>query len=169
MSVDQVVEKLKAESASNPVSNAVFHLFAVRKRTRSTVWLTNLYTQMTEAGFKYSKEQYAETLKFMASVGIGILKYTPRGKVKGIFDVKMTLQSIGEAACGIDPRIKSFSTRKRFYRLRVARPEVLTKEVETPKDIDINLDVSINGKVIQIHIPTNFTKDDIALLIAKWR
>lgn len=169
MDMNIMIERLRIEAANNPVSNSVFHLFATRQRTRGNVWLNNLHTQMSVAGFSYSKEEYAGTLKFMASLGLGALKTTARGHIKGLYDIKLTLQSIGEAALGKDVKIKSYAPRPKFMRLVVPTPKAATETKIVGLDMDLNLVIRVHGKPVQIEIPKNFTNDEIALLLSKWR
>ncbi len=166
-----MIEKLKTEVASNPVSAAVFHFLAQRERTRDSILTGNLYKEMCKAGFKYPKSEYAKTLRFLSTIGVGTLKVSTRGNVIGLYDIKLTLQSLGRAAIEGSPSLNPFHGRKKFTVLRpVVLPPAAPRVVDdVVKDISIDIVVHINEKVLQIQVPENFKKEDISLLIEKFR
>lgn len=169
----EIVDKLVLEAKNSPVSGDVFHLFAQRKRTRGNISIISLYRQMVAAGFHHTTTEYAQTFKVLADVGLGTLKLSPRGKIRGIKDVKYTLQSIGRAACGMAEPVKDFRPRAKFSKLMVPRPEVIKRRIEPQPVIEDNMEVAlllnIHGKPLQVTIPKNFTRDDIAAMLNKLR
>lgn len=94
----EMILKVKQEVETNKVANDVFHMFALRQRARKTITMRSLLLRMRSEGFEYTPEQYAQVLKFLASMGIGKLDQDYKGSVRGLKDISVTLQSLGKAA-----------------------------------------------------------------------
>lgn len=164
----EVIEALQKEAKENPVSNAVFHVWALRKRTRNVVVLQSLYNKMKKEGFNYSKAEYAPTLQLVAVLGFGTLHKDAKGRIRGLKDIKTTLQSIGTVACG-DKTVpfKVPHVRHRFVNIvphKIQTHAVVVKN-EASKKCQVNLEVAINGKAVYIPVPKDFTTEEIASLI----
>jgi hypothetical protein len=69
---------------------------------------------MKKAGFTHSSAQYADGLKLLAECGFGELKYNKRGNVVGLFGVKTTLASIGQAVVGKKTQLKNYAPRNKY-------------------------------------------------------
>lgn len=162
MTSPEIVETLKKEANNNPVVNAVFHVFALRKRARSTVNVTSLYYAMKKEGFNYEPKEYIPVLNLLANLGFGQIELDRKGKVKGLKNVKATLQSIGQAACGSASKLEITKQRAKFVKLPPA-----IEVIKENKKTELNLQLNINGKPIHISVPNNFTKDEIVLLLDK--
>lgn len=117
MTTVEQISALRTEAARNPVAQDVFVMFASRARTRQTVNLVALERRMEVEGFKHTRAEYQAVLKFLANLGFGKLDLGSRGRIKGLKEVKVTVQSIGAIACGQGLEIKQLSPRVRFGRL----------------------------------------------------
>lgn len=107
------VERLKEEVKSNPAANAVFCVWALRKRSRRTVTVHALQQTMREEGFKHTREEYVRVLNLLAQLKLGEIEHTKRGKVSALTHVQVPLQVIGTAAVsapGLSPDAASPTT-----------------------------------------------------------
>lgn len=177
MSEKEVIEALRNEVKLSPIANAVFHLFALRARARQTVTVSSLYQRMLKEGFSYRKSDYIPIIKMLAKAGFGIIDTDQKGRIKGLKDVKVTLQSIGAAAVGHDIQFKRMKKRTKFSNL-VNKPDIIkdseilettlseamTKK-EDIKPLDIRLTILVNGKPVEIKVSDNLTAGELAMLI----
>ncbi len=100
MAINQtIVDSLKQEITKNPAADAVFHVLALRNRSRSTLTIAGLSNKMHKEGFTFDRKHYVDILKLLGKLGFGTLETTPKGKVKGLTHISVKLKSIGEAAC----------------------------------------------------------------------
>ena len=67
---EQMIEALKVEVVKNPTFNAMCHVFALRRRTRSTIMVASLIQKMDKEGFNFDKASYIKTLQFLADVDV---------------------------------------------------------------------------------------------------
>jgi len=105
----QIVEALRAECARNPILSAVCHVFAIRERARQQVTIGSLVLRMAQEGYKYTKGDYQNVLRFFANLGIGTLEFNPNNKeVRALKNIRLTLQSIGRAAVTTDNVLEKF-------------------------------------------------------------
>lgn len=163
MSNNKVVELLIKEAESSQASNAVFHVWALRERARAMVTLRNLHHTMVREGFNFDKQDYVRLFKVLASLGLAELDTDSKGRVRGLKKVVGTLYSIGQAACKQRADIEPFSPRNKFYNL-VTTPEVIRKPVPvTP--VCLNLQLTINGRDINIPLPKSLTAEEITKLM----
>lgn len=167
MNVVEVVNALRKEADENKVSNAVLHVFAVRQRARNVIILNSLANRMRREGFSFKKEEYVPLLKLMANLGLGVLMLDPKGKVKGLKDIRITLQSIGTAGCGHGNELKSFIKRNKFTPIPAPIDRRAPESVPTTPGLTVSLEFMINGKFIKIPVPKNFTADDVAALLKR--
>ena len=137
MTTNMQIEQLKKEANSNPVAKDVFAMFASRKRARQNVQVDALERRMIKEGFSHPKEAYRSVLKFLVGVGFGKLDLGPGGKVRGIKELRTTLQSIGSAAYGEAAKVKNFKKRARFGDLgRVGVPAQIASPTEAPAVVE---------------------------------
>lgn len=177
MTNKEMVELLKKEAQNNPAANAIFHVFALRQRARNSVSILGLKQSMKSAGFDFTRAEYIKVLRFLATLGIGRLDTDPRGKVRALKDVRITLQSIGESACGSENiGLKYYKERNKFVDLpsqqkyaQVPKPEVIAPTASvSPMTLNAHLKLTliINDKELQIELPKGFTAQETALLIS---
>ncbi len=176
MNQSEVIETLRKKAGVDPVANAVFHMWAVRQRTAPSISIMSLVYRMKKEGFKFHKQQYAELLEFLASVGLGRLERSSKGRVKALKDIRFTLQSIGSAAVS---RTGTFSHRKNRNRYQEL-PQRVEQAIETvvkastaaveeaPKAEvtkglvkGLSLTFQVNGKPLRVHLPKDFTTEDL--------
>lgn len=154
----EMIQKLKTETKNNPAATPVFHLLALRERTRSTLTLSALRQRMKEEGFDYTTEQYRELFKVMASVGLGTAVMNRVGTCVGIKDIRVSLAALGKAACDMKdmPEIKQ----RRREGDKHSDTQVFVKPITS-------LPVSINGKDAIIQFPNGLTASELSLLLRK--
>lgn len=161
---NQMVEKLKNECKGNSALSAVLHLFALRKRARSSLTLDGLKQKMAEEGFSYSRAEYEKILKTLADAGLGTLKLSPKGEVRAIQNITVTLQSLGAAVCGGKPGLTPLKAKHRY--VKVPKPATTTTPTtEEPQKITVLkqpliLTWIVNGKPVNLRVPDNFTAKD---------
>lgn len=114
----KAIEVLKQAANKSQAIDAMMHDFALRERARSQVTLRAFYNRMKKAGFKHSSQDYAEGLKILAECGFGELRYNKRANVVGLFGVRTTLQSIGQAVIGKKRELKNYAPRNKYSPLK---------------------------------------------------
>lgn len=129
METSKAIETLKQIAKKSQVANDTFHDFALRERARSQVTARALYYRMKKAGFTHTLAEYRDVLKALAECGFGTLKFNREGNVTGIFQVKVTLSSIGRSIVGKRGDLSSFSPRHRFSPIS---GEVIDKQPPAP-------------------------------------
>jgi hypothetical protein len=177
------IERLTTEAKSNPVWNAVAHVFALRERARSQVTIQALMQKMREEGFNWDRKDYEQVLRLLASVGVGRLVSDSKGRPLALVDIKLTLQSIGKVAAGGSTEVQGFRRKSRFGRLagpmvrrkrrkaratktvEVRRPTRQPRPYQTPAPRLI-LTVIVNDKPVNIPVPNDFAPEDVAKLIS---
>lgn len=130
-----VVELLRAFAQRNETFNAVAQAFAMRERTRSQITVHSLKQFMDKDGHKYTREQYEEVLKFLASMKLGVLIRNSRDKVVAIKEVNTTLQSIGLAAISKTDALQRASFKLRQAKLPVNTPTVKRQMVKADQGL----------------------------------
>lgn len=162
---DQMIEKLKKEAIISPPVNAVMHLLALRKRSRSRLTLGGLRQKMAAEGFKYSTQEYTQVLKILADSGLGTLQTSHKGKVQGLTDIKVTLQSVGKAVCG-DGKTEIRPRKEKTRFTPVKSPIRLMPKPQTPTmAVSAVLTLMVNGKAVNVRLPENFTGEDFQALL----
>lgn len=171
MNVEQVVESLKDEANKNPVAKDVFYVLATRKRARQQLTVTSLANRMKAEGFRHQRYEYAKVFEFLADLDLGKLIRNQRGRVSGLSNITVKLQSIGLAGYQENREIEEFVPRKIFKRFPEVKAKKITPtEFKQRREEDINrlsLEVTINGKKLNITIPDTFTADDLADFIRR--
>lgn len=167
------ITNLKKEAQSNPIAGDVLKMFAERKRARHVVTLGALEQRMKKEGFSHNRDEYASVLKFLASQGFGHLETDKKGRVKALKEVKMTLQSIGQAAVGKQMSLAALKQRNKFNQLQ-ARTSALsaTADIIKPKTgngtgFPVSITVVVNGKPVNLRVPKEFNEKDIGELVVK--
>lgn len=130
-----LVQKLKAQAAKSPAFSAMCHIFALRERARQQVTLKSLSLTMQKEGFAFNPSEYEVALVFLASVGLGKLDYNAAGRLRGLKDIKVTLQSIGMAAIAKTDQLKTGQFQHKFKKLPL--PVNVTPKKPTPANIEI--------------------------------
>lgn len=154
------VTKLREKAKTSPAANSFFHVCALRKRARSNINVRSLALKMQKEGFNYTVEEYRDIIKFLADLGFGRLDTDAKGRVKGLKDIRVSLQSIGQTACGEQVQLRGFRPRNRFAMIGSIKPK--PKQVETEIDVSIKM----NGKAVKIQVPKDLTAEEIAALIS---
>lgn len=176
METKLIIEALKREAEANPASKAALMVFALRERPRSTLTLVGLEHRMQREGFKYAKVDFIPLLTAMANIGIGELTRDRKGAVAGLENIRITFTSLGEAVCGDRKELQTFKLRNKFTRILPPKKPPLTPV--SPKDLvfnkveksfQVNLEVSINGKLVHIPVPKELTNEDIMTLIGRFK
>lgn len=163
MDQKQMIEILKKEAESNPIASSVFHLFAMRTRTRGVVTISSLKQRMAREGFKHQKSDYIPILELLSNVGVGKLLRDRYGRVKALTEINKTLQSIGSAVCGTSKPLKSFNKKPVFEKVIVKKPEIIKKPLVNK--VGLKFVIMINDQPIEIKIPDGMSEEDIAALI----
>jgi hypothetical protein len=177
MNKQMIIESLQKKAKENKVFYDFLHVCSVRDRARCVVTLSGLSQRMKKEGYAYPDTEYAPVLKFLADLGLGRLEKNGYGRVKALRDVKMTLQSIGEAGIGKSKTLKAFKQRNKFMKLFEGPSEVVAKPKQEerrqiPTQVILpqaKLIVSINGKPVTIQVPSNLTEQEIAALIGRFQ
>lgn len=166
----EVIQKLKTETKNNPAANPVFHLLALRRRTRGTITLGALAQKMRREGFEYTNDQYRELLNTMAVAGVGSPVVNRVGNVVGIKNIKVNLAALGKAA--LDAKelealgvIAEAPKARRTNDRRIAiKPLRGYAEVRIKNS---SLDVSINGTEAIIQFPKGLSAGELTSLLEK--
>jgi len=181
----KILEMLKNEAVKNPVFNAACHAFAVRQRTRFTVTTLNLRQTLIKSGWKdVTREQCAEVLKFLNSLGFGTLTFDSKKRIKSLDQIKVTLQSIGKAAIAGAGDVKKHMPPNKFTALAVK--DVKTEEaantfvapgLQTPAPISqakennypAFLTIMINGRPINFACSAAINEDNLGEFLVKFK
>lgn len=159
MTKEQMVEALRNKAKEDKVANAIFHMFALRDRSRSDVTIVGLSQAMKHEGFNFKRDEYQKFLRFLSSIGIGQLMQDSKNKVKGIKDIHLTLESIGRAAIGKEiANLDAFVPRKKFNELII-----IPKENKT--EVKVGVSMSVNGRSYNIDLPEDLTNTEIASVL----
>lgn len=181
----QVVDALRKHASINKCFNDVCHLFALRQRSRRNITVHGLKLAMTSAGFDYSRDELKDVLTFLSKQGIGTLQTSRSGMVKGLLDIRMTLQSIGEAAVSKQDQVQfkpNKAPRAKFDTLAKEVEKVHKKTIieEAPKaqvkvpvrkpaPYPTYLTILVEGKPMTIQGPTNITSENLTDLLVNFR
>lgn len=160
-----IATELKKEADKNKVFNDVCAVFALRERARSQVTVNALKAAMEKNGFTYAKDDYKDVIARLARLGVGKLNKDSKGRVRGLTDVKYTLQSIGLTAVGEKLNLAPFNARNKFTKLpdiQESPTEIREAAVKT-KQPDTALVSKVNGKTI--HIP--LTQDQFTAFLSE--
>lgn len=176
MNRDQIIQALKNEAKTNPVAASVFTVWGSRHRARNQVTIQALSYRMKDSGFQYEASDYVKVLKVLITLGLGT-PMTVGGRLVGIRDVKMTLQSIGKAAMQGGESLEMFKRRNRYSKLIVAKPLVgasIPAAARVGGKVakafqNLHIAVSVGSKMLRIDIPEDFTGEEISTLVSQLR
>jgi hypothetical protein len=189
MNEQTAIQTLKKEIKSNPAADAVFHLFAARQRARHQVTVRALFYKMSKEGFKFTKSDYAAVLKRVGQLGFGRIEYDRTGNVQALKDIKVTLQSLGEAVIRQEQvAISAYNKRNRFTQLASSVAADLRAEQPKPPKLavvkapekqvvvypyrsasTVSITLTIAGKPVILPIPGELSPEEIAALISHLR
>lgn len=110
----KAIEVLKQAASKSQAIHDLFIDFGARERARGQVTVRAFYNRMKKQGFKHTSAEYADGLKVLAECGFGELKYNKRGNIVGLFGVRTTLASIGEAVVGKKGQLKNWGPRHKY-------------------------------------------------------
>lgn len=169
--IDSTVELLKKEAMSDKMMRDIFHVMSLRERARNIITVGGLDQRMKKEGFNYERADYVKFLKFMASVGFGKLETDSKGKVLSLKDIRITLQSIGEAAMGQNTKLIPWKQRNKYQPLpEQPKPQAPQKaSADNVTGFPVSLTVVVNGKPVNFRIPKELTEWEIADLVVRFR
>lgn len=132
----KAIAMLKSAAAKSTAINDMMHDFATRERARGQVTVRALYNRMKKQGFTHNSRSYAEGLMVMSQAGFGELRTNKRGAVVGLFGVRTTLASIGEAVVGKRNQLRNYAPRNKYSPLPATIPPqpVLTPAPVTTRE-----------------------------------
>lgn len=163
----EIVNRLKIKAGHDAAFNAMCYVFAMRERTRSQISLNSLCFTMAREKFNFTKAQYAKGLEFMALLGLGKLMYDNKDRLLMLKDIKVTLQSIGQAALDKKPSLERFHKMPEFVDLPVVKPQAETPvaKPQVKEAVLISeepyLDVKLSGQSYRFKLPKNISERDI--------
>ena len=160
-----VTEALRKAAQTNKTFHDICFVFAMRERTRFEVNVISLRLSMAQEGYELKVKDIEQALVFLASLGIGKLKYDDKKRLVGLVEIRWTLQSIGKAALGEALAIvKSHKARKYQALAYNSRPPA------TPVPIKHNVSLStiVAGKEIKFPLSTPLTSEELVQLIANF-
>lgn len=150
-----VVQKLRERAEKSPVFTAMCSMFAMRERTRQQIVLNTLLAVMKNDTVKFSKEQLAEELKFMASIGLGTIQHDKKNRVYALKNIKTKLQSIGHAALSKTDHLVKFTPQAKFSDLPKRKTDFLeprTTIIPEKYQYKAVLNIDIEGHKVEFTI-----------------
>lgn len=174
-----VIQALRARCEDSKTFNSMCHVFALRERTRRQITLTSFQQAMMKEGFKFTKQQYAEELKFMAALGLGKLSLNKKGVITALTNISVTLQSIGLVAVSKRGNLAAFLPSQKYTPLdelfdtaSVSKklPKLLEKKsppVANPEDFQAYLTFVTDGKIMQFDLLPGFSTKELVTLMIK--
>lgn len=153
MNTREAIENLKKDTKLNPAAEAVFALLAERERSRQTLSVSALYQGMKLKGHSYSREEYRDVLRTLASKGFGTLTKNRRGNIKALEGIQVNLMTLGKAMCG--QRIPQ--------EVRVRTPNKVT----SVKAATLTLNLSLNDKPVSIQFSQGVTPEELSMFLNK--
>ncbi len=170
---DSVVAKIRKEASQKPAFNAVFQVFAKRQRARAQVTMHSLTATMKKEGFKYSRDEYAQVLKFLAHLGLGRAEFNRNNKFKALKDIKVTLQSIGLAATAKSEALDKWYSHNKFSSLPNQAADyvkpALQKDVVRAVNIRYPAELTVKfskDEVTTFKLPLGLSPKELGLLLA---
>lgn len=145
--MNKAIETLKAMAQKNKAANDMFHDFALRERARGQVVVRSFNNRMKAQGFTHAPQEYGDVLKAMAECGFGDIKYNRVGNVIGLFGIKTTLSSIGQAIVGKRGVLTNYAPRNRYSPLKAdPTPEIKLEERKpTPREEKREILLTLSG------------------------
>ncbi len=171
MTKTNAIERLREEAKKNSAANAVFHIFALRQRTRGIITIHSLTQKMKKEGFEYGRQEYVNLLKLLAELGFGKLE-EKRGRIKALRDITVTLQSLGEAVLNKNSSTRGFNKRNKFTALPGLKTNLAPKPMPVeaaPTEVSVTFDIRMNDKVIATLVPKDLTDEEMTTLVKRLR
>lgn len=192
MNLDQSIKKLQSESTTHAGLSDVMHVLAVRQRARQILTAKALTKRMHREGFTgWSEKDIGGVLKLLATLGFGTLDLDPKGRVRALKAIKVSLQSLGAAVLGEDS-LKLFRQRQRFQSVAAVQkadlkqhmaqkgpmpqvtpiapvPFVERRKIPQTPVPNMVLTVMVNNKPVNVPVPKDLNPNDIAKLIAMFK
>lgn len=175
MTSQNVIETLRTQATSDPVTNAVLHMWALRKRTRNEVTINGLASKMKKEGFHHSRDQYVPLLRLMSTLGLGKLQTNHRGRVVALKQVETTLQSLGRAVLdGKQPSVLRHTRKKNRF-----APIALHSEAKPPVTVSsapaavkqrqpISITVEMGEKIMTFPIDAKVSEEEAGYMVGKF-
>lgn len=181
----QITEALRKMASINKNVQNICYVFAMRERTRFEVNVVPLRITMAKAGYDLSIDDIEKTLVFFASLGIGKLQYDDKKRLKGLSDIRWTLQSVGKAAIGEAQTVNRSQRQRRYSNLPstaaglfsieppAATIAVPMKTTQTPVPATqtkhvVHLSAIVSGKEVKFALPVRLTSTELVELIAEF-
>jgi hypothetical protein len=139
-----LAKKLQAEALRSPTFNAICTVFALRERSRKQITINGLALYMIKEGFNYTKKDYEECLKFLASVNVGVPDLDLKNRFRGIKDINLALQSLGKAALDQDVVVPTRN-------IKLTVPLKKNTRLVSPQ---ASIMITIGDRTINIDVPT---------------
>lgn len=121
-----VVEAIREEALANDAFAAICYDFSQRERTRATLTVRGLKARMEKQGADFSIEVYRNAFLFLGKLGLGKVEVDRNDNVKALSNLKVTLQSIGQASGQKTKVLKRFTPATHFEELR--KPKVILRK-----------------------------------------
>lgn len=173
--VAKAVKTLRDRVAKDKIARDVFHVMSIRERARNVITLGGLQQRMKKEGYNHEMSDYIDVLKLLSNLEFGTLITDNRGKVTGLGDIKITLQSIGAAAMGKSDDLVGWKPRNKYVPINTVAEVIQTRETPRPRAPSssstegVSLTIVINGKPVSFNIPNDLNEKEIAQLIVTLR
>lgn len=160
LSPKEVVTRLRQKASEDPIFKSVAQGFAIRERSRNQVTIASLTQKMNKEGFNYTRQDYVDVLKFLANLGFGRLDLSPKGKVRALKDIPMTLQSIGMAAVANSTDFDRQSISKAQAKLPIPKVDERVAKAHA-KTIAGKIGMNQVKKSYKAQLIVHFAKDEV--------
>lgn len=189
-----MIETLRTEAAKNTALGDVLHMLATRERARFMISLSALTVRMHREGFKGTRSEYGLALAKLATAGVGALDRDPKGRVRSLKDIKISLPTLGRAVLGED-QLKGFKQRNRYQTVidvptpvqvahsapaSIATPPMGDRRSSggwdgierrrSPRESvggNVVLTFKVNGRDLSLPLPTEMPATDVARLVER--
>jgi len=167
-----LINRLQDRAKSSETFNAMCHVFALRERSTKRISIHNLKTALAKEGFEFSREQLGAELKFMSQSGIGKLEFSPRGKLRSLGGITMTLQSIGMSAVAQNKSLKKQEVKPKFTKLPIpaaVQPEVtkvVPQETKKARYYEVGLTLIVDNENVMFPLPGKMTMQEFMELVS---
>lgn len=167
---EEVSTALSEKVKTDPVFNAVAHVWALRERNRHNMTTRGLYYKMRKEGFLYQEKDFEPIFKFISDLGLAKVHSDAKGKVDSIRDFRLPIQAIGQVACGQKPTRVRVANIQAAPGLKPVPTRAIIKEVEPTlaPQASLSITVFINGKPIKVNMPKDITRDELLTILTKF-
>lgn len=175
----EIVDRLRAEAAKDRTFNDICHVFSLRERARGQVTIAALQLTLIKEGFTHDKEEIRRVFKLMAGLGLGTLDLAPNKIIRGLKDIKVSLQSIGMSALDPAEQLEKFNQPVKYLDLPVPKPKSKplpqaaqkAPKVETSKPpvqtrrYKASIKITIDGKDLEFDLPKQVSMLELTFLL----